>query len=162
MNIISVPSYSCVDVFVCSLNHLLRVHRSLACLRQTTARTQNEVQHFAGETRGASGLAQELRGPFGKGPAKPVSEHHLPFGACLESEAVRTAQDSPLAVWKRHGHVIAACLSSPRAYTRERSPRCAHAHPVPFRMGPLRRGVVAVRHGDAPSVRHFNLSISGE
>lgn len=94
MNILSVPFYYCVDVFVCSLNHLLLVHRSPACLRQTTARTQNEVQHFAGETRGASGFAQELLWSTGEGLAEPVFEHHMPFGACLESEAVRTAQDS--------------------------------------------------------------------
>jgi len=92
-----VPFYSCVDVYVCTLNHLSRVHRSPACVWQKIARTPNQGRNFAGEARGISGFAPELRGPFGARPAKPVVEHHMPFGEGVEGEAVRTAHDSTVA-----------------------------------------------------------------
>jgi hypothetical protein len=93
----NVPLYYCVDVSVCSRNHLSRAHRPSPCVWQTIARTPNQGRNLPGETRGIGGPAQELRWPLGARPAESIAHYHMQSGACLEGEAVRTVEDSAVA-----------------------------------------------------------------
>lgn len=92
----NVPLFSCVDVIVCSRNHLSRALRSPPSIWQKVARTQSEGRYFTGEARGIGGSAPKLRRPFGEGPAEPVVDDHMPSGTCVEGETIRTVEDSAL------------------------------------------------------------------